>query len=445
VEGGVGRRTFLAAGAAAVAGSVALPVAAVATGKERLASEPLPEPAIGAGGQPMSLSELAQLAREIGHGQPVALLDLAAVDQNVKVVVDFARGQGWAVRPAMKTFRSPGLISYVLERMPQPRALIFNLAEVDSIVATAPPNPDLMTGYPPTFGQLEAFLGRPAPSGQRPHTVRILIDSVPLMVRLAELVQTTPRQLPIDVALELDVGMGRGGFNDGRELQAAIDVFRTVGDRLRLGAVVGYDGHATLTGTGPYRKLVATQAMRAYRQLLQELRKRAGDLYDEEALIRNGPASSNYRNWRGGPANEISCGSAFLRAGYLDGGYDVRGLTHALTLAGAVIRITSDSPSVPVTQSTLPGSTKEEIIVQSVGTPEEMVYPPKAQTDELSGAGNAMVVPKGSVKLGDYVLYRPTQTEDGITRFQSLVAVREGQVLRVWPTFPQPPYLDPPA
>jgi D-serine deaminase-like pyridoxal phosphate-dependent protein len=441
----VGRRRFLA-GAAAVTGAAALPVVpAVASGKEFLSGGLSYQPSIGAGGRPMSLSDVARLAREIGHGQPVAFVDLAAVDQNLRVVVDFALSQGWAVRPAMKTFRSPGLISYILERLPEPRALIFDLAEVDSIVASAPPNPDLMTGYPPTFGQLEDFLSRPAPRGQRAHTLRILIDSVPLMLRLAELVKTTPRPLPIDVALEFDVGMGRGGFNDGRELQEAIDVFRSVGDRLRLGAVLGYDGHATLTGTGPYRKLVATQAKGAYRRLLRELQERAGDLYDEGTLIRNGPASSNYRNWRGGPANEIACGSAFLYTGYLSGGYDVEGLAPALTVAGAVIRITSDSPSVPVTQATLPGSKQAEIIVQPVGAAEEMVHPPKAQSDELSGGGNAMVVPKGSVQLGDYALFRPTQAEDAITRFGALVAVRERRVVRIWPTFPRPPHLGPGA
>jgi D-serine deaminase-like pyridoxal phosphate-dependent protein len=435
VQGGVGRRRFIA-GAAAVAGTGALPVVpglAKSAGRSS-------EPPIGAGGQPMAMPDLARLAREIGRGQPVAFVDLAAVDQNINVVVDFARTEGWAVRPAMKTFRAPGLISYILERMPQPRALIFNLAEVDELVASAPPNPDLMTGYPPTIGQLEDFLGRPSPAGQPPYTLRVLVDSVPLMQRLADLVKTTPRPLPIDVALEFDVGMGRGGFNNPGELQAAVDVLRTARGGLRLGAVLGYDGHATLTGEAPYRKLVAIQAMRSYRRLLRELAKRAGDLYDDATLIRNGPASSNYRNWRGGPANEIACGSAFVYPGYLNGGYHVAGLAPALTLAGAVIRITSDHPSLPVTETTLPGSTREEIIVQPVGAVGEVVYPKNTAGDELSGGGNAMVVNKGALQLGDYMLFNPTQAEDGIGRFRSLIAVREGQVLRVWPTFPLPPY-----
>ena len=89
--------------------------------------------------------------------------------------------------------------------------------------------------------------------------------------------------------------------------------------------------------------------MAAYRVHLQNLNELGAGLFDPRALIRNGPGSSNYRNWVGGPANEISCGSAFVFAGYLDGGFDTAGLAPALTMAGAVRRITSDHPSVPVT------------------------------------------------------------------------------------------------
>jgi D-serine deaminase-like pyridoxal phosphate-dependent protein len=36
-------------------------------------------------------------------------VDLAAVDQNTKVVLAFAKQNGWSVRPALKAFQSPKL------------------------------------------------------------------------------------------------------------------------------------------------------------------------------------------------------------------------------------------------------------------------------------------------------------------------------------------------
>jgi D-serine deaminase-like pyridoxal phosphate-dependent protein len=395
-------------------------------------------PPLGLGGRPMPLDQLAAFAREVGGGYPVLLLDLAALDQNVHVVVDFARRQNWAVRPALKSFRSPELVGYVLRRLPQPRGLVFNLSEVDPIVAAAPRGTDLMTGYPPTVGELRGYLGRRPPRGQRRHRLRILVDSVPLMEELLRAARTTRRRLPLDVALELDVGMGRGGINDRDELRACLELLRSDRRRLRLGAVLGYDGHATLTGTRAYRQIVAAQAKSAYRRHLDDLARLGSDLFDERTLIRNGPGSSNYRNWPGGPVNEISPGSAFLLAGYLSRGFDTEGLVPALAMGGAVRRITGDHPSLPLTGTTLPNSRQQEIIVQAIGDPGELAYPPGAGGDDLSGGGDALAVPKGSVALGDYVLYRPIQTEVGIQRFDAIVAVREGRLRRSWRVQPRP-------
>ncbi|MDQ3935263.1 MAG: alanine racemase, partial [Actinomycetota bacterium] len=394
-----------------------------------------PKPPLGAGGTPMTLEQLARLAREVGRGQPVLFLDLAAVDQNIRTVVDFATAQGWGVRPALKTFRSPALVSYLLNRLPEPRGLVFNLAEADAIVAQAPRNTDLMTGYPPTFGEATAYLKSRPPARQRAHRLRILTDSLALTEHLAALARSARRPKPVEVAIELDVGMGRGGMNEAEELRATVEVLRAARDDVRLTAVLGYDGHATLRGDSEYRRLVATQAQDSYRAHLAALKELGADLYDEATLIRNGPGSSNYRNWTGGPANEIGCGSAFLFAGYLSGGYDTEGLARALTLGGAVRRITSDHPSAPVLGVAQPGASEMEIIVQGVAPAGELVHPEGGREDQASGGGDALIVPKGSVALGDYVLYRPTQTEGAILSYHELIAVREGRLLRRWPVF----------
>ncbi|HEX8053873.1 MAG TPA: alanine racemase [Thermoleophilaceae bacterium] len=412
--GGVDRRTFMAATAVTAANPQ------VALAKRKPAKPPL-----GAGGAPMPLDALAKLARDHGRGQPGLFLDLAALDQNTRTVVDFAKAQGWGVRPALKSFRSPALISYLLNRLPEPRGLVFNLSEVDPIIAQAPRNTDLMTGYPPTFGELQTFLRTKQPRGQRPHRLRILIDSVAVAEHLATLARSARRPVP-EVALEFDVGMGRGGINDADEMRACLEALR----ELKLTAVLGYDGHATLRGDPEYRRLVATQAQEVYRTRLAELKA-----LGHEPEVRNGPGSSNYRNWTGGPANEIGCGSAFLYAAYLNGGYDTDGLAPALTLGGAVRRITSDHPSVPVIGVAQPGAAEMEIVVQGVAAASELAHPPGGREDEASGGGDALIVPKGSVALGDYVLYRPTQTEGAILGYHELVAVREGRLLRRWPVF----------
>lgn len=431
---GVDRRGFIGAGAAAVAAGAVSPGAGLAAPSRRRKRQPR----IGSGGTPMSLDEAHALAVAEGRGQPIGILDLAAVDHNLALLVDFGARNGMAVRPALKSFRSARLAGYVIQRLPEPRGLIFDLTKVDEVMAHSPQGTDLLMGYPPSFGEVADHLSRRPPRGQRPHMLRILIDSVALAEHVGRLVHSTPRRLPIDVALEFDVGMGRGGMNDEAELDGVVSVLRANRRALRLGAVLGYDGHATLRGDASYRRAVAGQAQSAFSSLLAALAERNDGLYDPATLIRNGPASSNYRNWVGGPANEMSPGSAILRAGYLDGGFDTGGLAHALHAAGPVRRITSDHPSVPVTGETPANASEMEIIVNAVGGAGEVARPGGARGDDLSGGGDALVVPKGSVDLGDYVLYRPTQSEDGIRRFNTLTAVREGRVLRRWPVEDRP-------
>ena len=138
-----------------------------------------------------------------------------------------------------------------------PLGLVFNLGEVDPIMKPAPPGTDLMSGWAPTVGELWTYLLARPPRRQRRHRLRILVDSVPLMEQLAAPARKTRRPLPLDVALEFDVGMGKGGIGDAAELQACVDILRAERARLRLGAVLGYDGHATLTGDSAYRQVVA--------------------------------------------------------------------------------------------------------------------------------------------------------------------------------------------
>lgn len=426
------RRHFLgAAAAAAGAGALGEPT-------ESLARAERPKPPLGSGGAVMSLDALHELARREGKGSPILILDLAALDANLATIRAFAAGQGWDVRPALKSFRSPELCGYVMRSLARPLGLIFALREADAVVAASPRNTDLMTGWAPTYGELAGYLRKKPPPKQRRHRMRILIDSVPLMRELARLARNSPRPLPIEVALELDVGMGRGGISDRTELADCLAILRVNRDRLQLSAVIGYDGHATLDGNDAYRAAVAAQAQVIFRLRLAELAGLGAGLYDERTLVRNGPGSSNYHNWVGGPINEISPGSAFMRARYLDTGFDQDGLAYALTFAGAVRRVTSDHPSVPVTGTTVPGATQEEIIVQAMGPPDEIVRPDGVESDALSGGPDALVIPKGSIGLGDYVLYRPHQLEPAIVNFDQIVAVRNGKVRRRWIVPPRP-------
>jgi D-serine deaminase-like pyridoxal phosphate-dependent protein len=348
------------------------------------------------------------------------------------------------VRPALKTLEVPQLCAYVLQRLPQPLGLIHHLRTVDQVVPRTPAGTDLLMGYPPTVGELRAFLARRGPKGQRTHRLRLTVDALGLLEELGRLARTTPRPLPLDLCLEIDSGAGRGGFAAGPGLAAAIAVLRRERRTLRLGALLCYDAGATVNSEATFRSVVARYAQDRVREAREQLRAEAADLYDDDALIVNGPGTANFREWLGkGVANEMSPGSAFLVPGYVDG-FD-KAFVRAHALAAPVLRVTSDGPSVPLLQLTPPGAGREEVLIKAGGWPtgnnpklSRLVWPEGLDEDAASGgrganSSGAITAPKGALRLGDVVLLHAEQITEALDYFGSVVAIREGTVRRVWP------------
>jgi D-serine deaminase-like pyridoxal phosphate-dependent protein len=439
----VTRRRFMTAAGTVAAAAVAAPRATASVARRSIGVHaPVFAQSVGSGGRPTSHATLARLAREHGQGEPLMFVDLAAVDQNARVVIEFARAHRWAVRPALKVFQCPQLCAYIMRLLPEPRGLVFHLRTVDQVMEAAPAGTDLLMGYPPTRGELRAYLSSAPPTGQRPHRLTLLASSLEILDEMATLAPHSRRRLPLDVGLEFDSGEGRGGFHRPQDISAAIRLLRRARGHLRLRAVLCYDGHATATPAESWRKAVAKQASGYYQTYLHQLEHEGGDLFDSATLIRNGPGSANYRNWAGKPEiNEISPGSAFVYAGYIAAGFDPQGLAPALTQAAPVLKDVGPYPTQPITLKPLPPIVGEQYFLKGSTWPDQagiqprFVYPPGVRDDQQEGGRCMVWAPDGELNASEYVLCWPNQGGDGIDYFGALHVVRDGRLLDVWPTF----------
>lgn len=442
------RRRFLAASAGLTAAAITSPPTATAAGGgHRRVLPPL-----GAGGEPTPPERLAALGREVAQGSPLTFVDLAAYDNNAAIIADFAREQGFAVRPALKSFHNAQLIAYALQRLPAPLGLIFHLRTVDEILSHAPAGTDLLMGYPPAFDEVAHFLRTKPPAKGPRHRVRILVDSIELLEHVARLARSSARPLPIEIALQLESGFHLSGFRDAGALRPALELLGRERDRLRLTAVLCYDGHGSFRPEREFRRTIAQEAQRRLAAWMAQLRAEAAGLTDLERLVVNGPGSSTYQQWAGNrDLTEVSPGAAYLFHGYVTGdGYDNEGLQPTLHHVSPVHRKGTGLPLTGAERPLPPG--KEEISVKggawptSSGTQTEVVFPKGLETDDLSGGrGNNQahfLAPKGVLDRGDYVVLRPRHAGDAVDYFGALVAVREGRVVRVWPSLKQPGHPD---
>jgi D-serine deaminase-like pyridoxal phosphate-dependent protein len=393
----------------------------------------------------MELAAVAALAKQIGRGEPVAIVDLAAVDRNCEVLLRFSADSGIAWRPAYKTLQSPDLLAYVVSKIDRPRAMIHHLRTLPQAMARLPAGTDFLMGYPPTLGELEAYVLTPPARGAPSYTLRIDVDSIDLLRVLDGLSRRSARRLPLDVVLEIEDF--RGGIVPGPELAEALQIFRAAKDRLRLGALLCYDTLAVADGDPIVRKTAATLAQNRIREAKAQIAAQAADIVDVRRLIVNGPGSANYTNWSGSnTASEFSAGSAILYANYLDKGYDTAGLHKALYLCSSVLRLPAH------TTLGLPGripGTAQLALIKAGGWPtgnnptlSALVYPPGLQESSVAGIGygrganssGMILAPTGSLALGDYVVETCQQVMEGQDYFGALHAAREGRVRAVWPT-----------
>jgi D-serine deaminase-like pyridoxal phosphate-dependent protein len=396
----------------------------------------------------MEPAAVAALAKQVGKGEPVAFVDLAAVDRNCEVLLGFSRQTGMAWRPAFKTLESPDLLAYVVAKLDRPRAMIHHLRTLPQALERVPSGTDFLMGYPPSLGELESYVTT-RPRRERPHKLRINVDSLALLRALDALSKRSARRLPLDVVLEIEDF--RGGIVPGEELAEALRILRAAKDRLRLGALLCYDTLAAANGDQTWRKTAASYAQRRIGEARAQIGEQAGDFVDVAGLIVNGPGSAGYRNWAGsGAANEFSAGSAILFANYLDNGYDTEGLHKALYICAPVLRIPAHTigglpAGIP---SALPGG-MELVLIKAGGWPtgnnptlSKIVHPDGVQESSVAGNGygrganssGMILAPSGSLELGDYVVETCQQVMEGQDYFGALHAAREGRVRAVWPT-----------
>jgi len=440
---GVTRREALAGTAGAAAALSAPTDAAVAARRKRKR-----RPDLGSGGSPMQLAAVAALARQAGRGEPVAIVDLAAVDRNCEVLLKWSREHAIAWRPAYKTLQAPELMAYVLRKLDRPRVMIHHLRNLSQLLPLVPSGTDFLMGYPPTLGELERWLTTRRAKGEKRYTLRINVDSIALLSALVELSRRAAKPLPIEIVLEIEDF--RGGIVPGAELSAALALLRGARERIRLGALLCYDTLAIAESSDLNRRIWARYAQDQLNKAVAQIAEQAGDFVDVGRLIRNGPGSANYRNWgTSDAANEFSAGSAVLYANYLDGGFDTEGLHKALYLCAPVLRVQAHTVLGLPMPLPVPPSGLQFVLIKAGGWPtgnnptlSKLVYPPGLSESTIGpvgygrGANSSGMVfaPAGALKLGDYVVETAQQVMEGQNYFGALHAAREGRVRALWPT-----------
>jgi D-serine deaminase-like pyridoxal phosphate-dependent protein len=383
-------------------------------------------------------AQLNALLRDSGPGHPAMVLDLDRINQNIASITDTI-ADGKTYRIVVKSLPSLPLLEHVM-RQARTRALMVFHQPFLSAVAQALPDSDVLMGKPMPVSAVRTFYRRLPGNGFDPaRQLQWLIDTPE---RLAQyLAFARGAGIRLQVSLELDVGLHRGGFNDIEASAAAVRSILANPEHLSLAGYMGYEPH--LTGVADSFEHPAMQAvMQTYEAHLAQAKGQGVDL---GKLTLNGAGSHTvklYRNDR--LLNDLSAGSAIVQPS----DFDTQHLADhqpALFIAAPVLkryeqlRLPGDNGMMERLLPLWDPNTAQLYFIYGGYWKAKPVSPAGLQDWLYHSTNQQPLLASRSVDLtvDDYLFLRPTQSEHVMLQFGDLLALQDGEWVGQWPVFSQ--------
>ncbi|VXC92864.1 Alanine racemase [Pseudomonas sp. 8Z] len=397
----------------------------------------------GDSGQPYSpyFESLNAQLKADSDGLPVLVLDLDQLDQNTDLLAQ-RLGQRLQLRLPVKSLASPGLLQYLAKRLDTQRFMVFHRPHLNHL-ARSFPQADLLLGKPMSaHAALDFYRQLPHYSTFNPdQQLTWLIDTQARLQDYAALAEALQR--PLRIALEIDVGLQRGGFADPANLSHALQLLQTQRPNLHLRGLMGYDAHIARTPPWISSREAFTQATQRYADMLATAQTFT-DIWPTQPLL-NGAGSLTYalHSQLDTPLNEVTVGSALVKPG----DFETELLNEhrpALWIASPVLKVVDGAlpflqPAQRVLEAWNPNR-QQAYYLYGGHWPAQAIAPEGLDYDKLYGrsADQERLIGSSATRLqvNDWVFLRPLVSEGVIGRFREIRLLRGGQLVGRWSTLP---------
>ncbi len=386
---------------------------------------------------PQYFDSLQTALHAAGIAWPVIVIDRGRLTRNIGLMTGHLP-PGMAVRIVAKSLPSIPLLSHVMAEAGTDRLMTFN-ARMLGQVSGAFPEADQLLGKPLPAAAAAAYLKSASPAAARP--VQWLIDTPERLRQYGDLAEQAGAALRI--TLELDVGMHRGGFVPGPELDGALDLIEAH-PRLSLSGFMGYEPHIpSLPEDTGWQARALDGAWALYRAALTAAEVRFGAAH-VEAMTRNAGGSPTYRLYRDTAiANEVAFGSGLVKPSGFDTDL-LAPLEAAAFIATPALKVqrtvypAADYSGKPPREP--PPERAMTVFIHGGRWMADPVHPP-GLTDEgapvRSSNQDWLLGPAGlGIRPDDFVFLRPRQSEAVFLQFGDLAVYEEGRIAEMWPVLP---------
>lgn len=367
--------------------------------------------------------------------RPCLIIDRDRLDQNLSLIRKRLSGR-FRVRISDKSMQSIPLLRYVANHLLTQSFMSFHMTICVQVLKAFPEGTTLFGKPMPADAVGQAL--RDGVFADNPNNVKRiawLVDSVQRIEQLGQIARSTSTKL--NICLETDVGLHRGGFESPAMMQSALEVLSTWPEISCIG-MMGYDSHVTTYPKalgGPKRALADAQ---------KQFKSFVAELQDSQREILNTGGSTTVLSYdRDHPANDVTIGSALVKPT----DFDLPGLSE---LEPAVFIA---APILKVVNVKAPGLSRWTWLLRATGRiPKRgmyiyggnwMAYPVHpagmCRTSIFGQSSNQDFIglPTGSdARVDDLAFFRPSQSEAVLQQFGDIAVYSEGRIVDWWPVLP---------
>ena len=382
---------------------------------------------------------LDRALRQAGIAWPVMVIDRDRLDANLDALAAVMPPDK-ALRIVAKSLPSAELLRHATQRLKTDRLMTFSTAMLRQVHA-ALPGMQHMFGKPVPAAAVASLLNDEGDIRRLAGETIWLADTAERLRQLQELAGSKDTSLKI--ALEIDVGLRRGGFDPDGDLKDGLDLL-AASPALAFAGLLGYEPHLPSL---PSAFGIRTRAERDFRSLYARAQAIAAGVFGEEtvrAAIRNSGGSKTLADRAAEDlVNDLSIGSLLVKPL----GFDTvvkPAMQPAAFIATPLLKKGAfrvpGFGSTRIMQAVFEGGARDATYIHGGNWLADPVHPPGLRYSKLIGrsSNQEILVSNGRIEadVDDMVFLRPHQSEAILLQFGPLAVVSGGRLEGTWDAFP---------
>jgi D-serine deaminase-like pyridoxal phosphate-dependent protein len=385
---------------------------------------------------------LSEALDKAGQAKPTLVVDRQRLQANIQTLMSHINGR-FAYRVVAKSLPSLPLLETVMRATGSNRVMLFHQPFINR-VAERIPQADILLGKPMPVAAAHNFYRQFSGGDFNPQRqLRWLLDTPERVQQYAELASGLGQTM--QVCIELDVGLHRGGVHNDEQLRTMLDQIQA-SPNLQFSGLMGYEPHIVKMPVGDpisYRDEVVA----LYQHYVDVVKNRLGNDWPKDVVL-NAGGSPTYQLYDKGeyPFNELSAGSCLVKPT----DFDIPTLADhkaASYIATPVLKAL-DAPEIPGidlgglqalwdpnrarTFFTYGGYWKAKA-ESPQGLAINPLYGRSTNQEMLNGSRSISLQPD------DWIFFRPTQSEFVFLQFGDIAVYDDGRIAEYWPVFSESP------